>query len=98
MSGYPDANYAAPPDYTVESGTNCENAKPYRFWDGAYFCSDVTVNANLSVVGTVTVDQNTVVKGRLLTNELQVKEIEFRAVLLPGISNYYVLASYIPPV
>jgi hypothetical protein len=97
MSSYPDTDYAAPPNYDVESGTNCQNSKPYTFWDGSYFCKDVTVNANLSVAGTVTIDENSVVKGRMLTNELQVKELEFRAVLLPGINNYYVLASYIPP-
>lgn len=98
MTGYPDPNYAPPPNYDVESGTNCGNAKPYRFWDGAYFCSDVTVNANLAVAGTVTISADAVVKGRLVTNEFQVKELEFRAVRLPPFDNYYVLASYIPPV
>jgi hypothetical protein len=45
----------------------------------------------------VTIDANTLVKGRLVTDEFQVKEIEFRAVRLPPFDNYYVLASYIPP-
>lgn len=45
----------------------------------------------------VTIDANTVIKGRLITDEIQVKEIEFRAVRLPPLDNYYILASYIPP-
>ncbi len=45
----------------------------------------------------VTIDADTLVKGRLITDELQVKEIEFRAVRLPPLDNYYILASYIPP-
>jgi hypothetical protein len=97
MSGYPDPDYAAPPDYTVESGTNCSNAKPYRFWDGAHFCSDVTVSADLEVTGNVTISGNTVIRARMITEELQVQELEFRAVRLPPFDNYYVLASYIPP-
>jgi hypothetical protein len=118
--GYPDANYAAPPDYTVDSGTNCENAKPYRFYEGATFCNDVEIRANLTVGQNITspngliggaqfteeetvisvpvlIDADAVVRGRLITEEFQVKEIEFRAVRLPIFDNYYVLASYIPP-
>lgn len=118
--GYPDADYAAPPDYSVESGTNCKNAKPYRFWEGATFCGDVEIKTNLTVKQNITsttgligkaqftqdetvisvpvlIDADTVVKGRLITDEFQVKEIEFRAVRLPLFDNYYVLASYIPP-
>lgn len=118
--GYPDANYAGPPDYSVESGTNCKNAKPFRFYEGATFCGDVTINTNLTVGQNITaftgligkaqftqtdttisvpvlIDADTVVKGRIITDEFQVKEIEFRAVRLPIFDNYYVLASYIPP-
>lgn len=118
--GYPDPDYAAPPDYSVESGTNCGNAKPAQFWQGGNFCGDVEINTNLTVgenitattglIGKaqftqtetlvsvpVTIDANTIVKGRLITNELEIQEIEFRAVRLPLFDNYYVLASYIPP-
>lgn len=54
MSGYPDSNYAPPPNYDVVSGTDCSNAKPFRFWNGAYFCADVTVDTNLKVIGNLT--------------------------------------------
>ena len=132
-SGYPDSTYQGvsvasqlgdetfdpTPDYSVESGTNCSNAKPYLFWDGAYFCSDVTVNTNLTITenliastGTVgkaqfsqkdtvisvpvVIDADTLVKGYLTTSNLVVQGVEFRAVRLPGLDNYYVLASRIP--
>lgn len=115
----PDPTFDPTPDYSVESGTNCGNAKPYLFWNGGYFCSDVTVNTNLTVTenltastGTVgkaqfsqtdtvisvpvSINADTMVKGYLTTSNLVVKEVEFRAVRLPGLDNYYVLATYIP--
>jgi len=45
----------------------------------------------------VTINADTTVKGLLKTDNLEVHEVEFRAVRLPGIANYYVLASYVPP-
>lgn len=54
MIGYPDADYAAPPDYSVESGTDCSNAKPALFWEGGTFCGDVEIKTNLTVGGNVT--------------------------------------------
>jgi hypothetical protein len=45
----------------------------------------------------VTINADTTVKGYLKTTNLEVQEIEFRAIQLPGLDNYYVLASYIPP-
>ena len=112
------ATFDPTPDYSVESGTNCGNAKPYLFWDGGYFCNDVTVKTNLKVLndlsantGTVgkavftqtnavisvpvEINADTIVKGYLKTDNLELKEVEFRAVQLPGLDNYYVLASYI---
>lgn len=116
---YPDPNYAPPPNYDVESGTNCENAKPYRYWKGAFFCEDVTIATNLTIdqnllanTGTVGqtemrqdativrvplfVEGDTVVRGYVSVSNLQVQEIEFKAIRLPPFDNYYVLAAYIP--
>ena len=115
----PDPTFDPTPDYSVESGTNCGNAKPYLFWNGGYFCSDVTVNTNLTVTENLTastgtvgkaqfsqtdtvisvpvaINADTIVKGYLTTSNLIVQEVEFRAVRLPGLDNYYVLATYIP--
>lgn len=54
MAGYPDPNYAPPPNYEVESGTNCENAKPARYWQGGTFCGDVEIKTNLTVGQNIT--------------------------------------------
>ena len=62
MVGYPDANYAPPPNYDVESGTNCGNAKPFLFWKGAHFCEDVIIDTNLEVVGDVQATTGTIGK------------------------------------
>ena len=62
MSGYPDANYAPPPNYDVESGTNCGNAQPFLFWKGAHFCEDVIIDTNLEVVGDVQATTGTIGK------------------------------------
>ena len=57
---------------------------------------NVEIKGSLAVSGgPVRINANTVVKGYLKTDNLDVKEIEFRAVQLPGLDNYYVLASYI---
>ena len=53
MSGYPDANYAPMPTYVTDVGESCANPCPYTYYDGGAFCSDVTINTNLSVVGEV---------------------------------------------
>lgn len=54
MKSYPDPNYAPPPNYNVESGTNCKNAKPSQYWSGGYFCGDVVIAGNLILGGTIT--------------------------------------------
>ena len=53
MSSYPDANYAPMPTYPSTVGESCSNPCPYTFYDGGTFCSDVTINTNLSVAGSV---------------------------------------------
>lgn len=53
MSGYPDANYAPMPSYPSSIGESCAKPCPYTYYDGGAFCSDVTINANLSVAGVV---------------------------------------------
>jgi hypothetical protein len=53
MSGYPDANYAPMPTYTSDVGLSCAKPCPYTYYDGGTFCSDVTINTNLSVAGEV---------------------------------------------
>ena len=45
----------------------------------------------------VTVENQVVIRGYTKTDNLEVQELEFRAVRLPPFDNYYVLASYIPP-
>ena len=66
MSNYPDPNYAAAPDYPSDVGLSCANPKPYWFYDGATFCTDVTINNNLFTV-------NANVSSSLVTSTLQVK-------------------------
>ena len=51
MSGYPDANYPPMPTYVYNIGESCDNPCPYTYYDGGTFCSDVTINASLSVSG-----------------------------------------------
>ena len=53
MSGYPDPNYAPLPTYPSDVGLSCDKPCPYTFYDGGTFCSDVTINTNLSVAGEV---------------------------------------------
>ena len=51
MSGYPDPNYGPLPEYPSNIGDSCDTPKPYRFYDGATFCNDVTINSDLTVGG-----------------------------------------------
>jgi hypothetical protein len=51
MSSYPDANYAALPEYPSAIGDSCAKPSPYTFYDGGTFCSDVTVNSNIHISG-----------------------------------------------
>jgi len=53
MTSYPDANYAPMPTYPSTVGESCSNPCPYTFYDGGTFCSDVVINTNLSVAGSV---------------------------------------------
>ena len=53
MSSYPDANYAPMPTFPSAVGDSCANPCPYTFYDGGTFCSDVVINTNLSVTGSV---------------------------------------------
>jgi hypothetical protein len=54
MSSYPDANYAPPPTYPSNEGDSCATPKPDWFYNGATFCEDVTINADLTVAGLTT--------------------------------------------
>lgn len=69
MLGYPDADYAAPPDYSVESGTNCGNAKPARFWQGGTFCGDVEIKTNLTVGQNITAATGLIGKAQFTETE-----------------------------
>ena len=72
MSGYPNPNYGPMPEYPSNVGESCENPKPYRFYDGATFCTDVNITSNLNVSGITT------------TSGLVVNGIEFVPVLFQG--------------
>lgn len=52
MSGYPDPNYGPLEEYPSNIGESCATPKPFWFYDGASFCNDVTINTDLSVMGT----------------------------------------------
>jgi len=53
MTSYPDENYAPMPSYPSSIGDSCAKPCPYTFYDGGTFCSDVTIDTNLSVAGVV---------------------------------------------
>lgn len=94
MSGYPDPNYGPLPNYGGGSGDSCANPKPYKFFNGGYFCDSITIGQSLTVLG------------RTLTEFLSVagKEVSPK-LFLNGYDGryYYVLASeplpreFIPP-
>ena len=63
----------------------------------AAFGIAVFSGAKATLGGPLQVNADAVVKGYVKTDNLEVKELEFRAIQLPGLDNYYVLASYIPP-
>ena len=84
---YPDPNYAPPPNYDVESGTNCSNAKPRQFWKGGVFCEDVTIRGPLTAASLEVVAEPVVVAGTTYT----------KTVILDALGNaYYVLAAPAP--
>ena len=89
MSGYPNPNYGPMPEYPSNVGESCENPKPYRFYDGATFCTDVNIGGVLSVSGVTD------------TSRLIVNGTEFVPVLFQG---FYILAEVgakfdvVPPV
>lgn len=87
MSSYPDANYAPMPSYPSVVGESCANPCPYTFYDGGTFCSDVDINANLSVTGVVAA-------GSLIVNGVTYRKTLFLNPI-DG-SYYYVLASKEP--
>jgi YHS domain-containing protein len=88
MIGYPDPDYAGAPNYDVESGTGCGNAKPYAFWEGGTFCKDVTILGSLTT-SSLEVDLEPVVVG----------DVQYEKTLFKNSYDgryYYVLANKLP--
>jgi hypothetical protein len=88
MAGYPNPNYEDAPNYNVESGTNCQNAKPAFFWRGGDFCGDVNVEGTL-----------TAKSFNLGGGEVSIEPGEYKKVLFKNPCDdkfYYVLASPLP--
>ena len=58
--GYPDANYAAAPEYPSDTGASCATPKPTSYWDSGNFCNDVFIGGNLTVLQNVDISTLTV--------------------------------------
>jgi hypothetical protein len=87
MTSYPDANYAPMPSYPSSIGDSCAKPCPYTFYDGGTFCSDVDINTNLSVAGSVAA-------GSLIVGGVSYKKTLFLN-SFDGLY-YYVLANKLP--
>jgi hypothetical protein len=87
MTSYPDANYAPMPSYPSSIGDSCAKPCPYTFYDGGTFCSDVVINTNLSVAGSVAA-------GSLIVGGVNFKKTLFLN-SFDGLY-YFVLASQLP--
>ncbi len=87
MSGYPDPDYAAAPEYPSTIGSSCQDPAPARFWKGGVFCTDVTIIGNLEV-GTL----------NILTEPVTVAGTTYRKTLIVDLlgNSWYVLAAAAP--